>query len=248
MPYYEQDGITIHHADCRDILWALPAVDMVLMYPPYGETSLGWYRRIAGLPELMLSVLKPSGSLWCFGSTRLFLETYADFAGFHFAQEVIWEKHNGSRFASDRFKRVHEIMAHWYPKTTAWADVYKNPVFTMDATAHSFRRKGRPSHTGARGDSTYASEDGGPRMMRSVIYQRSCHGFAQNKTQKPEGIVAPLLEYSCPKGGMVFDPTCGSGTTGIVARALGMRAILCDIREDQCEIAAQRLSQKVLSL
>ncbi len=83
-------------------------------------------------------------------------------------------------------------------------------------------------------------------MMRSVIYHRSCHGYAQNETQKPEGVIWPLISYSCPRGGLILDPTCGAGTTGLVARALGMRAILIDIRESQCEIAAQRLSQQVM--
>lgn len=35
-PYYEQDGITIYHGDCREILPHLPKVDLVLTDPPYG--------------------------------------------------------------------------------------------------------------------------------------------------------------------------------------------------------------------
>lgn len=35
-PYYEQDGITIYHADCLEILPYLPKVDLVLADPPYG--------------------------------------------------------------------------------------------------------------------------------------------------------------------------------------------------------------------
>ena len=35
-PYYQQDGITIYHGDCRDILPHLPKVDLVLTDPPYG--------------------------------------------------------------------------------------------------------------------------------------------------------------------------------------------------------------------
>lgn len=35
-PYYDQDGITIYHADCRDILPHLPKIDLVLTDPPYG--------------------------------------------------------------------------------------------------------------------------------------------------------------------------------------------------------------------
>lgn len=35
-PYYDQNGITIYHGDCREILPALPKVDLVLTDPPYG--------------------------------------------------------------------------------------------------------------------------------------------------------------------------------------------------------------------
>lgn len=41
-PYYEKDGITIYHGDCREILPQLGPVDLVLTDPPYGiglETS-----------------------------------------------------------------------------------------------------------------------------------------------------------------------------------------------------------------
>ena len=35
-PYYEENGITIYHGDCREILPNLPKVDLVLTDPPYG--------------------------------------------------------------------------------------------------------------------------------------------------------------------------------------------------------------------
>lgn len=38
-PYYDEDGITIYHADCREILPHLPKVDLVLTDPPYGIGS-----------------------------------------------------------------------------------------------------------------------------------------------------------------------------------------------------------------
>jgi site-specific DNA-methyltransferase (adenine-specific) len=35
-PYYEENGITIYHGDCREILPSLPRADLVLTDPPYG--------------------------------------------------------------------------------------------------------------------------------------------------------------------------------------------------------------------
>ena len=40
-PYYEEPGITIYCADCRDVLPGLPRVDLVLTDPPYGIFERG---------------------------------------------------------------------------------------------------------------------------------------------------------------------------------------------------------------
>ncbi len=35
-PFYDEDGITIYHGDCREILPHLPIADLLLTDPPYG--------------------------------------------------------------------------------------------------------------------------------------------------------------------------------------------------------------------
>ncbi len=97
------------------------------------------------------------------------------------------------------------------------------------------------------GEGPYRSEDGGPRMMRSVIYARSCHGDAVHPTQKPLAILSPLIEYSCPVGGMVLDLFAGSGSTLVAASRMNRRAIGIEIEERYCEYVAERFSQGVLS-
>jgi len=45
-PYYNEDGITIYHGDCKEILSYLPKVDCVITDPPYGLQALaGSYGR-----------------------------------------------------------------------------------------------------------------------------------------------------------------------------------------------------------
>lgn len=41
-PYYDHDGITIYHGDCRDVLPTLCPADLVLTDPPYGENKAEW--------------------------------------------------------------------------------------------------------------------------------------------------------------------------------------------------------------
>lgn len=246
-PYAEQDGVKIYHGDMRDILPRLGVLaDAIIADPPYAQTSLKWDVWPTDWPDVALRSLTSTGSMWCFGSLRMFMDRTSQFSRWRFAQDVVWEKHNGSNFHADRFRRVHEQAAHFYPTDVPWENVYKAPVMTADATKRTLRRKQRPAHTGDIGAAAYASEDGGPRLMRSVIYAPSCHGFAENETQKPVEIVSPLIEYSCPPCGLILSPFGGSGTDAIAARALGRRAILIEIREEQCEVAARRLSQSLL--
>lgn len=35
-PYYDEDGVTIYHADCNEVFPQLPRVDLLLTDPPYG--------------------------------------------------------------------------------------------------------------------------------------------------------------------------------------------------------------------
>jgi site-specific DNA-methyltransferase (adenine-specific) len=78
-----------------------------------------------------------------------------------------------------------------------------------------------------------------------VLQVRSCHGNAVHPTQKPIGIVEPLLRYSVAPGRAVLDPFAGSGTTLVAAKSLGLAAIGIESDERWCEIIAGRLSQEI---
>ena len=248
-PYYDEAGITIYHADCREFDHHVGEADVLLVDPPYGQTSLRWDVWPDGWPSTVARYASPRAAMWCFGSLRMFMDHAAEFAmEWKFAQDIVWEKHNGSNFHADRFRRVHEQVAHFYRKSASWREVYNTTPVTADATKRTVRRKGRPAHTGEIADSTYTSHDGGPRLQRTVLRVRSEHGRAQHPTQKPIGILIPLVGASCPPDGVVFDPFMGSGSTLVAAKLLGRKAIGIEIEERYCEIAVGRLSQEVLAL
>jgi len=244
-PFYEHGGVTIIHGDCREVVPALDLADVsvVLADTPYNQTSLRWDRWPVGWPSVIDAHVPRNASLWCFGSLRVYLDRVAEFAQWKLAQDLIWEKQNGSGFHADRFKRVHEQPAQWYRGD--WAAVFKYPVTTSDAVARQTRRKGRPAHMGNIEAGHYVSQDGGPRLMRSVIRCRNEHGRAANETQKPIGIIEPMLQYSGRPGSTVLVPFAGSGTALVVAKQLGMRAIGIELREHQCEVAARRLTSSL---
>jgi site-specific DNA-methyltransferase (adenine-specific) len=171
------------------------------------------------------------------------MEHVEEFEGWKLSQDVIWEKHNGSGFKCDTFRQVHEQVAHFY--RGRWDSIYHAVPLTNDAVKKTVRRKERPAHMGKIPNSTFKSVDGGPRQARSVIYCRSAHGQAQNETEKPVALLKLLLWYACPPKGLVIVPFAGCGSELVAAKQLGLRAIGVEKREEQCELAAKRLSQEV---
>lgn len=237
------DGLEIYQADALEALPELAAgVDLVLTDPPYGDTALSWDSQVSGWWRLLAEVPQ----LWTFGSFRFLMALAPEMiaGGWVFAQDVIWEKHNGSGFLADRFRRVHEQAVHLY--RGKWCELYNEPPKTMDATKRSVTRGAQTQHAGRVGPSAYATEAGGARLMRSVMFARSLHGEAIHPTQKPVEIMAHLIECSCPPAGLVLDPFMGSGTTLAAARLTGRRAIGIEINPKYCAAAVDRLRQRQL--
>ena len=235
--------------DCREVMRDHAPFDLILADPPFGDTSLDWDRRVDGWPSIARDLVKPIGSMWVFGSMRFLMESYGKIteAGWRYAQDIVWEKHNGSAFHADRFKRVHEHAMHFYPDGTPWASIYNDVQKTADATARTVRRKRRPPHTGHIEASAYVSEDGGPRLMRSVIYMRSCHGEAIHPTEKPVGLLEILIRTSCPPDGLVGDFFAGSGAAGEAAAQAGRNYVGAEIDPWMATIARDRLGGNLFS-
>jgi site-specific DNA-methyltransferase (adenine-specific) len=235
-PYYRDDQVTLYHGDMRDILPELGQFDACVTDPPYGETSLAWDRWPAGWPAL---VAGHTNSMWCFGSMRMFLDRRDEFTGWRLSQDVVWEKHNGTGFAADRLKRVHELALHWY--TGVWSEVHhaapREDYHGPDKHAHA--RDSRTPHTGTIGAHHYA--DDGTRMVRSVIKHPSVRG-GLHPTEKPGAVLAPLIEYSVPPDGTLLDLFAGSCSGLLTACQLGRRAVGIEADEAMCEKAAARLS------
>lgn len=242
-PYWTSPdrNVQLYHGDMREVLPTLgTSVDLVLADPPYGETSLTWDRWPTGWPALAATA---ASSMWCFGSMRMFLDRREEFAQWKLSQDIVWEKANGAGFAADRFRRVHDHALHWYRGD--WAALHHDtPRSVYSGQDKHARRTDQPSHTGAIGG--YVYQDDGTRLARSVMRLPSMHGRAIHPTEKPVGILTPLIAYACRPAGTVLDPFAGSGATLDAARQSGRRAIGIEADERYCEAAARRLDQLTL--
>lgn len=59
----------------------------------------------------------------------------------------------------------------------------------------------------------------------------------------PRKLVEPCIKAGCPEGGIVFDPFVGSGTTIVVANALGRRGIGTDLSREYLGLARHRITK-----
>jgi site-specific DNA-methyltransferase (adenine-specific) len=87
-----------------------------------------------------------------------------------------------------------------------------------------------------------------------VVEQPLLVGFVGKKeqtghpSQKPFKVYERLLKMATPDNGLLFDPMCGSGTTGAVALEHGFKVILCDKSDEYTQITEQRLGIKRLNI
>lgn len=228
-PYYQQDGITIYHGDCRDILPSIDtaSVDLVLSDPPYGVGYVTARRSrndplvapIQGdeslnvladaMPQLD-RMLRNDRHAYMFASAAKIGETCDLVADFWKVKNVIvWDKGDAGS--------VGDLEAGY---AVCWEGIV-------------YANKGRRALSGGRPRSVYRYDWSG---TRDPVHP----------TVKPVGLLSWLVAKSTDIGELVIDPFMGSGTTLRSAKDLGRRAIGIEIEEKYCEIAAKRLQQSVL--
>lgn len=217
-PYYDQDGITIYHGDCREILPEIGPVDLVLTDPPYG-ISLDTANR---------------------SRKRGALATANDY------EPVFMDNEPYDPTPLLRFPRLVLFGANHYasrlPESASWlvwdkvADLQSNRAIGFNDNADAeliWTNLGGPvrvlKHRWI--GMMKATEQGEARL---------------HPTQKPVALIRHLVELFAH--GTVLDPYMGSGTTLRAAKDAGRRSIGIEINEAYCAIAARRLSQMVLPL
>jgi site-specific DNA-methyltransferase (adenine-specific) len=246
-PYYEKDGITIYHADCRDILPSLPKVDLVLTDPPYGHNNNNgdlisrWEAALGKgdyVPERDNRPIANDG-----------IEAN-ELIQWFFKEVARLLKPGGCCCCCCGGGGPDPQFARW----SLWLDQYipfkmcvvwdKGPL----GMGWHYRRDWEcvlvAQQPGA------ACKWYGGNEISNVIrgIPRIIPQADDHPTLKPLKLMSKFIQWHTEQGDLVLDPFMGSGTTLRAAKNLGRRAIGIEIEEKYCEIAAKRLSQEVMAL
>lgn len=222
--------LTLVEGDCRGVVPLLGAFDVVVADPPYGITPLEWDRLVRGWGTVARAALRSEGSAWLFGSMVSLVSMVGEMEGWRVAQDIVWEKPNGSGATTHRrLRRVHELVLHLYRDDSPWDSVFCRQLLTEGHVRKSIPRRAEHS-PGSQGNFGSGSYDSTTRVVRSVVHFAPPRREERvHPAQKPEGLVELLLRVACPAGGRVLDPFCGSGVVLSVARRLGLDAVGVDL-------------------
>lgn len=246
-PYYRDDDNALFLADCMDLMAAMPAesVDMVFADPPYflsggGISNSGgkmvsvdkgdWDKPLPVEDKHKFNrrwlrrvhrILAPNGTVWVSGSLHNIysIGLALEQEGFRILNNITWAKTNPPPNLSCRY-------------------------FTHSTETILWARKNEPkaSHTF---NYDLMKQMNGGKQMRDVwegpLTPQSEKKHGKHPTQKPEYLLERIIRASTNEGDRVLDPFVGSGTTCVVANRLDRVYIGCDLSKEYLDIAVARL-------
>lgn len=223
-PYYEDEAVTIYHADCRDVLPTLDKVDLVLTDPPFFmpathyQSRKNWQRSwadtsiLSAFWDVILDAvnLNPVGHFITFCNAASYPVFYPSmYRRFDYLKSIVWDK--GHVGLGRIWRNQHELII-----AARWNDSIFN-------------------------------DDG--RLRADVLrFNATPSALREHPVEKPTGLLSALIQPTTYERGTVLDPFCGSGTTLRAAKDLNRKAIGVEAEERYCEIAAKRMGQLAMEL
>ena len=187
----------------------------------------------------MRRILKETGSVYlhCDPTASHYIKILMDgvFGHDNFQNEVIWYYKNASR-GRKRFAKAHDVIL-WYGKNS-FPTFNANDIlvpFESNMTKWRYSKGGQSSKQMPKGK---VPDDVISLPALNANDKKERLGYP---TQKPIALLNTIINASCPKDGVVFDPFCGCGTSIYSAIENKRQWIGCDIA-----ILSIKLIQEVL--
>jgi len=225
--------LTLHNGDCLEVMKTIPdkSVDLIICDLPYGclttpkiggqanirmpETRCAWDIKIdldAFWKQIKRIRRSEHSPTIQFCTTKFGYELIKSNPD-EFRYDLVWDKQRGVSFLSaNKMPMRSHEMIYIFSKAGAFYE-RKDITSTVDK-----------------------------RCVLSVIKQSGSLKKGNHPTEKPEALYKFLIERYCPAGGMVLDPTFGSGNSVFTAFALGRSAIGIEKDDKFFKKAEERLN------
>jgi DNA modification methylase len=251
-PYYDEDGITIYHGDCLEILPSLHGVDLVFTSPPYNlgvsaGGGFGHYVDDVGMRS------RGGGGKWTGGALA---NGYADHGdAMPIPEYEAWQR----QCVDHMWTALGPAGAIFYnhkPRVqagTLWTPLRLNPDYPLRQIITWARAGGvnfAPTHYLPTYEWIMVIAKPEWRLKSKGasgvgdLWRVAQESNTDHPAPFPIGLPARAIESAGPS--LVCDPFMGSGTTLRAAKDAGVRAVGIEKSERYCEIAVKRLAQGVL--
>ena len=232
------------------------------------KTIEGYVDTLVEIFGAVRRVLRPEGTLWLnLGDKylngqlqglpwRVALALKAD--GWVLRSDIIWHKPNAMPSAvKNRPTTDHEYIFLLTRSTKDYyydADAIREPHVTF---TNQSRMKGGRKHLGKRDGTPEAGKNSGNPNLHDGRWDQAFHPKGRNKRTVwsmplskyrdahfavfPESLVEHCVKAGSPHKGVVLDPFCGSGTTGLVSLRIERDFIGIDCSQRYCDMASERL-------
>lgn len=228
-PYYEDPGITIYNADCRDILPHLEPVDLVLTDPPYGID----FHSARPSEERKKDKIKGDGFKDYINMLDWFLP----------ATKTILN--DGGCCCCCGGGGGTPSLAHLWIKAGNFLDVENICIWDKGYVGLGWRYRFQWEAVLVATKGHRKVWNGGENRSNVLRFQKIIPQNGDHPTPKPVDLMSQLITDNSNKDSSILDPFMGSGTTLRAAKDLGRKAIGIEIEEKYCEIAVKRLQQEV---
>jgi site-specific DNA-methyltransferase (adenine-specific) len=223
-PYYQDDYVTLYHADCREVLPLLEPVEALVTDPPFGigfkyenkEQHSEADSYYAWLMPLLNSVQLQKGGFFAVWQAQLYFQYF-------------WQQ-----FGSD---------IHIYCAAKNFVQLRKTPInYGYDPVVMKYVLGAplRPKKPKRNVDFFVSNTAGIVSNTNRIEKAHPC--------PRPLDGVIQIIDNFVVENGTVLDLFAGSGTMLLAARQTNRKAIGIEIEEKYCEVAANRLRQEVLGL
>lgn len=264
--------LTLHNGDCLEIMKAIPdkSIDLIICDLPYGclttpkiggqanirmpETRCAWDIKIdleafwKQVKRIRRSEHSPTIQ---FCTTKFGYELIKSNPD-EFRYDLVWDKQRGVSFlsANKMPMRSHEMIyifskagAFYERKDITGEFKQSGPKTRKEDVINPVHKRSDTSNVYPKLKNTaWANKDTDTRCATSVIKQSGSLKKGNHPTEKPEALYKFLIERYCPAGGMVLDPTFGSGNSVFTAFALGRSAIGIEKDDKFFKKAEERLN------